>query len=87
MLFSNPTSQGESKACSVGLSHGYKRVEQRLEDRSGYIWAIVQYRDVEQLFDFDKEAWGGPLYITSQDGCQTVRFFRFPSFRRSAKSR
>ena len=25
MLFSNPTSQGEPKVCSVGLSHGYKR--------------------------------------------------------------
>jgi len=55
MLFSNPTSQGEPKARSVGLSHGYKGVEQRLADRSRYAWTIVQYRDVEPLFDFDKE--------------------------------
>ena len=40
---------------SVVLSHGYKRVEQRLADRSRYTWTIVQYRDVEPLFDFDKE--------------------------------
>ena len=50
MLFSDPTSQGEPKACSVGLSRGYKRVEQRLADRSRYTWTIVQYRDVEPLF-------------------------------------
>ena len=55
MLFSYPTSQGEPKACSVGLSRGYKRVEQRLADRRRYTWTIVQYRDVEPLFDFDKE--------------------------------
>ena len=55
MLFSNPTSQGEPKACSVGLSHSYKRFEQRLVDRSRYTWTIVEYGDVEPLFDFDKE--------------------------------
>ena len=55
MLFSNPASQREPKACSAGLSHGYKRVEQRLADRSRYTWTIVQYLDVEPLFDFDKK--------------------------------
>ena len=55
MLFSNPTSQGEPKACSVRLSRGYKRVEQCLADRNRYTWTIVQYRDVEPLSDFDKE--------------------------------
>jgi hypothetical protein len=55
MLFSNPASQGEPKACSVGLSRRYKRVEQRLADRRSYTWTIVQYRDVELLFNFDQE--------------------------------
>ena len=63
MLFSNPTSQGEPKACSVRLSHGYERVEQRLADRSRNTWTIVQYRDVEPLFDFDKEnLYNGHVY-------------------------
>ena len=54
MLFSYPTSQGESEACSIGFFCSHERIEQRSPDGGRYTGTIVQDCDVDSFIDFRK---------------------------------